>query len=91
MPSGCRVRADHERRVLVVDDEPTIVVTLQDDLEEHGFVVVTARDVATRILVVSANFAGHEALLRAAGAEACLPKPFANREVLAWLEVRRTA
>ena len=123
------MRADHERRVLVVDDEPTIVVTLQDDLEEHGYVVVTARDgltalrwladgafaavvtdlrlpgvdgaavvraahardLATRILVVSANFAGHEALLRAAGAEACLPKPFANREVLAWLEVRRTA
>lgn len=109
--------------MLVVDDEPTIVVTLQDDLEEHGFEVVTARDgltalrlladgvfaavvtdlrlpgvdgsvvvaaaraqdAATRILVMSANFAGQEEGLRTAGAEACIAKPFANAEVLRWL------
>lgn len=30
--------------VLVVDDEPTIAVTLRDDLEDHGYHVVTAAD-----------------------------------------------
>lgn len=123
------MRDDGSRRVLLVDDEPTILVTLQDDLEEHGFVVVIARDgltalrlladrpyvavvtdlrlpgvdgvavvqaahardAATRILVMSADLAGREASLQAAGAEACLAKPFANREVLAWLGAFRTA
>lgn len=123
------MHADHGRRVLLVDDEPTILVTLQDDLEANGYVVVAARDgpsalrlladgsfgavvtdlrlpgadgavvvqaahardAATRILVMSADLAGREASLRAAGAEACLTKPFANLEVLTWLGALRTA
>lgn len=88
--------------MLVVDDEPTIVVTLQDDLQELGFEVVAARDgrhrpaaagrgAATRILEIAANLAGHAARLLVAGAEACWSNPFANGGVVAWLAARRSA
>lgn len=37
-------RAGSASWVLVVDDEPTIAVTLRDDLEEQGYLVLTAAD-----------------------------------------------
>lgn len=45
---------EDSRRVLVVDDEPSILALVQLDLEDEGFEVKTAPDAATALAVARA-------------------------------------
>lgn len=61
MPTGCRVAAEREPGaagapwVLVVEDEPLIAVTLRDDLEDHGYRVVSTGDGARALQLLDAQ------------------------------------
>jgi len=108
--------------VLLVEDEPTIAVTLTDDLVAGGFVVTHMADGADavrrlsqhafaavitdlrlpgasghavlraakagcgiKVMVITAHALGQIEALSSQGADAVLPKPFFNQQVIVWL------
>lgn len=96
MPDSTPIRRPAlPRTVLLVDDAPTIAVTLHGDLVEQGIAVTVARDgrEAIRLLtalrwlpqrMISAGELPLGGAVPGHAADAVLGKPFANQTVLAW-------